>query len=290
MDIRQLRYYKEIVDQGSISKAAERLHIAQPPLSQLLKKLEDDFNTELIRRYRQKWEVTESGELLYRYAVQILGQMAEVKKKINEVEEGSAGSVNVGVSSACYNMLIDYIAEFRAQFPQIKISIHSGDSETLLNKLKQQEIDLALLIRPGNTEQFDTKSLDPEQSILIVPDSWAPSLPAEPALKDIGHLPFIMLGEMEDYSFHSSLLRTFKAHHIEPDIVIECKDIPILVALVNRGLGISIIPRMNYKSLFVEHLRIYEFTQFEASVEPVVMKLRDVPVSKAAEKFWNIVQ
>lgn len=91
MDIRQLRYYKEIVDQGSISKAAERLHIAQPPLSQLLKKLEDDFNTELIRRYRQKWEVTESGELLYRYAVQILGQMAEVKKRINEVEEGSPG-------------------------------------------------------------------------------------------------------------------------------------------------------------------------------------------------------
>ncbi|MEY8560759.1 LysR family transcriptional regulator [Jeotgalicoccus halotolerans] len=78
MDIRQLRYYKEIVDQGSISKAAERLHIAQPPLSQLLKKLEDDFNTELIRRYRQKWEVTESGELLYRYAVQILGQLGTI--------------------------------------------------------------------------------------------------------------------------------------------------------------------------------------------------------------------
>src|SRR5699024_11939673 len=141
MDIRQLRYYKEIVDQGSISKAAERLHIAQPPLSQLLKKLEDDFNTELIRRYRQKWEITESGELLYRYAVQILGQMAEVKKRINEVEEGSAGSVNVGVSSACYNMLIDYIAEFRAQFPKIKISIHSGDSETLLKDRKSTRLN-----------------------------------------------------------------------------------------------------------------------------------------------------
>lgn len=78
MDIRQLRYYKEIVDQGSISKAAESLHIAQQPLSQLLKKLEDDFNTELIRRYRQKWEVTESGELLYLYAVQILGQLGTI--------------------------------------------------------------------------------------------------------------------------------------------------------------------------------------------------------------------
>ena len=200
------------------------------------------------------------------------------------------GSVNVGVSSACYNMLIDYIAEFRGQYPKIKISIHSGDSETLLNKIKQQEIDLALLIRPGNTEQFDTKSLSPERSILIVPDTWASSLPAKPTMEDIAPLPFIMLGAMEDYSFTNDLLRTFEHHNINPNIVIECKDIPILVAMVSRGLGVSIIPRMNYKSLFVEKLKIYDFPQFDSSVEPVVMKLKDVPISKAAEKFWEIMQ
>ena len=290
MDLRQLQYYKEIVKQGNISKAAEILNIAQPPLSQLLKKLEEELGTTLIHRYRQKWEVTESGQLLYQYAVQLLSQMEEIKNRIYEIEEGSAGTVQIGVSSACSNMLIDYIAEFREQFPQITISIFSGDSEGLLKKLKQKEIDIALLIRPSNTEQYETKTLKSEPNILIVPNSWATSLSAQPTFKEIAHLPFIMLGAMEGYSFHGELLRAFEDHEVKPNVIIECKDIPVLVSLVNRGLGISIIPRMNYKSLFVEHVKIYECRQFDFNVEPVMVKLKDVPISKATTFFWNMVK
>ena len=104
MDFRQLHYFKEIVKQGSISKAAEVLHIAQPPLSQLLKKLENDLGTTLIHRYRQKWELTETGELLYQYADQLLMQMQDVKQQIQEIEQGIAGTVRIGVSSACSNI------------------------------------------------------------------------------------------------------------------------------------------------------------------------------------------
>ncbi|GAB3056531.1 LysR family transcriptional regulator [Virgibacillus ainsalahensis] len=290
MDIRQLQYYKEIVKQGSISKAAEALNIAQPPLSQLLKKLETELGTTLIHRYRQKWELTESGQLLYQYADQLLSQMEEMKRHIHEIEEGTAGTVRIGVSSACSNMLIDYIAEFREQFAQIKINIFTGDSEGLLKKLKQKEIDIALLLQPSNIEQYETKTLKREPAILVVPNSWTTSLSAQPRLKEIAHLPFIMLGAMEGYSFYGNILKAFEKHEIKPNIIIECKDIPMLIALVNRGLGISIIPRMNYKSLFFEHLKIYEFRQFDFSVEPVMMKLKDVPVSKAAAQFWQMVK
>jgi LysR family transcriptional regulator, salicylic acid-responsive activator of bsdBCD len=290
MDIRQLQYYKEIVKQGSISKAAEILNIAQPPLSQLLKKLETELGTTLIHRYRQKWELTESGKLLYQYAEQVLSQMEEVKRRIHEIEEGTAGTVHIGVSSACSNMLIDYITEFREQFAGIKINIFSGDSEGLLKKLNQKEIDIALLLRPSNTEQYETKTLKKEPTILIVPNRWTTPLSAQPTLKEIAHLPFIMLGAMEGYSFHGNILKAFEEHEVKPNIIIECKDIPMLVALVNRGLGISIIPRMNYKSLFYEHLKIYEFMQFDSSVEPVMMKLKDVPISKAATQFWQMVK
>ncbi|ULT59538.1 LysR family transcriptional regulator [Neobacillus drentensis] len=290
MDLRQLQYYQEIVKQGNISKAAEKLNIAQPPLSQLLQKLENELGTTLIHRYRQKWEVTESGQLLYQYAKQLVSQMEEVKRRIHEIEEGSAGTVHIGVSSACSNMLIDYIAKFREQFAKIKFSIFSRESEGLLKKLKQKEIDIALLIRPSNTEQFETKTLKKEPNILIVPKRWTTSLSAQPTLKEIAHLPFIMLGAMEGFSFHGDLLKAFEDHGVKPNIIIECKDIPMLVALVNRGLGISIIPNMHHKSLFVEHLKIYEFRQFDSSVEPVMMKLKDVSISKAATQFWEMVK
>ena len=123
MDIRQLHYFREIVKQGSISKAAEVLHIAQPPLSQLLKKLETDLGTTLIHRYRKKWELTETGEILYQYAEQMLMQMQDVKQRIQEIEQGIAGTVSIGVSSACSNMLIDYVSMFRTQYPNVKIEL-----------------------------------------------------------------------------------------------------------------------------------------------------------------------
>ena len=290
MDIRQLQYYKEIVKQGNISKAAEILNIAQPPLSQLLKKLETELGTTLIHRYRQKWELTESGKLLYEYAEQLLNQTEVMKKRIHEIEEGTGGTVRIGVSSACSNLLIDYIAEFREKFAQIKINIYSGDSEGLLKKLKQKEIDIALLLKPSNTEQYETKTLKREPTILVVPNSWTTSLTAQPTLKEIAHFPFIMLGAMEGYSFNGNLLKAFEENKVKPNIIVECKDIPMVVALVNRGLGISIIPRMNYKTLFFEHLKIYEFMQFDFSVEPVMAKLNDVPISKAARQFWEMVR
>ena len=90
MDIRQLKYFKEIVRQGSISKAAEVLHIAQPPLSQVLKKLETELGTTLIHRYRKKWELTEAGKILYQYTEEMLLRMQDVKQRIQEIEQGTS--------------------------------------------------------------------------------------------------------------------------------------------------------------------------------------------------------
>lgn len=289
MDFRQLYYYREIVREASISKAAEKLHIAQPPLGQLLKRLEDELETTLIHRYRQKWEVTEAGLLLYDYANQIVGQTDQLKKRIHELEVGQGGTIEIGVSSSCYNLLIDYLQSFRSQYPEVKILIHSGDSESLVDKLKEKEIDIAIVMRPSFTDDYDVKVLDSEPNILITPESWANDLPNEPELKDLVHLPFIMLGAMKDYTFRNDLLKSFARRGIKPNIVMECKDLPILVSLVSHELGISIIPGMNNKSLDTEHLKIYKLPQLNVTVEPVFLKLKNIPLSTAANNFWSLV-
>lgn len=290
MDIRQLHYFKEIVKQSSISKAAEALHIAQPPLSQLLKKLETELGTTLIHRYRKKWELTETGKLLYQYAEQMLLQMKDVKQRIQEVEQGKAGTVRIGVSSACSNMLIDYISMYRAQFPKVKMSIMNGNSEELLKRLDQREIDLAFLLRLTNSEQYEMKILKKQPYVVIVPISWSTYFShAHVTVKQIAHLPFILLGAMEGHSFHGDIRRAFEEHQIEPNIIIECKDISMVASLVSKGLGVSIIPSMDYASTFLENLTFYDLKQFNHNVEPVILKLKDAPTSKVATQFWDIV-
>lgn len=289
MDIRQLRYYKEIIEQGSISKAARALNMAQPPLSQLLKKLEQELGTTLIHRYRKKWEVTESGKLLYEYANRILSDTEDVKRQIREIEEGDAGTVRIGVAPACLNILVDYIAIFRKKYPQIKFNIFTDYKNGLITKLKQREIDLALLLNPGQIDSFDVKPLKKEKTILIVPESWTCFLTEKPTIEEIASLPFIMLGDLEDHSLYGKILNFFKKHGVSPDIAFQCKDIQMVVALVNRGLGISIIPRMHYQSASFEQITIYEYEEFDLQIESVLMKRNDASIAKASLKFWEIV-
>ncbi|MDT3497099.1 LysR family transcriptional regulator [Bacillus toyonensis] len=290
MDFRQLYYFKEIVKQGSISKAAEVLHIAQPPLSQLLKKLETDLGTTLIHRYRQKWELTATGEILYQYAHQMLMQIQDVKQQIQEIEQGIGGTVSIGVSSTCSNMLIDYVSTFRTQYPNVKINIVTGNSEELLKKLEQREIDVALLLRLGNSEQYEMKILKKQPTAVIIPSSWATSFSSQHVtIEQIAQFPFIMLGAMEGLSFNEDLFKVFDEHQVKPNIIIECKDIRMVVALVSRGLGLSVIPRMDYTSSFLEHTTLFELKQFDFHLEPVIVKLKDQRISKVASQFWEMV-
>ncbi|MBE5107472.1 LysR family transcriptional regulator [Bacillus thuringiensis] len=290
MDFRQLYYFKEIVKQGSISKAAEVLHIAQPPLSQLLKKLETDLGTTLIHRYRQKWELTETGEILYQYANQMLMQIQDVKQQIQEIEQGIGGTVSIGVSSTCSNMLIDYVSTFRTQYPNVKINIVTGNSEELLKRLEQREIDVALLLRLGNSEQYEMKILKKQPTAVIIPTSWAKSFSSQHVtIEQIAKFPFIMLGAMEGLSFNEDLFKVFDEHQVKPNIIIECKDIRMVVALVSRGLGLSVIPRMDYTSSFLEHTTLFELKQFDFYLEPVIVKLKDQRISKVASQFWGMV-
>ncbi|MBZ5752583.1 LysR family transcriptional regulator [Metabacillus rhizolycopersici] len=291
MDIRKLHYFKEIVKQGSISKAAEVLHIAQPPLSQLLKKLETELGTTLIHRYRQKWELTETGELLYRYATQMTMQMQAVKEQIQEIEQGTAGMVRIGVSTAYSNMLIDYIIKYREQYPNVKISIINSNSEELLKRLEQREIDVALLLRTNNSEQYNMRILKGQPYVVIIPTSWSSSFPSQHAtFEQIAQYPFIMLGAMEGVSFTEDILKAFDDHHVKPNIIIECKDIMMVASLVGRGVGLSVIPRMDYASPLLEHITHLELKHFDFSVEPVIIKLKDERIPKAASQFWEIVE
>ncbi|EJQ43159.1 hypothetical protein IEE_03337 [Bacillus cereus BAG5X1-1] len=290
MDFRQLYYFNEIVKQGSISKAAEVLHIAQPPLSQLLKKLETDLGTTLIHRYRQKWELTATGEILYQYANQMLIQIQDVKQQIQEIEQGIGGTVSIGVSSVCSNMLIDYVSTFRTQYPNVKINIVTGNSEELLKRLEQREIDVALLLRLGNSEQYEMKILKKQPTAVIIPSSWATSFSSQHVtIEQIAQFPFIMLGAMEGLSFNEDLFKVFDEHQVKPNIIIECKDIRMVVALVSRGLGLSVIPRMDYTSSFLEHTTLFELKQFDFHLEPVIVKLKDQRISKVASQFWEMV-
>lgn len=98
-----------------------------------------------------------------------------------------------------------------------------------------------------------------------------------------------MLGAMEGLSFNEDLLKAFDTYKVQPNIIIECKDISMVIALVSKGLGLSIIPKMDYTSPFLAHTTLLELEQFDFHLEPVIVKLKNQRISTAATLFWEIV-
>lgn len=286
MDIKQLKYFKTIVDEGNISKAAEVLRMAQPPLSQQLKRLENELGTVLIKRYTQQWELTETGKTLYRHAIHMLQNMKGIKQEIKEIEEGMRGNLAIGVSSSCVNILHKSIYNFREKYPNVFIKILKGDSSYLQQLLMEREIELSFMLLPMSFRDYRVISLSREPFVVAFPSSWKSKfVHNKVSLKELSSFPFLMLGPMKGYSMHESILSHFHKHQFSPNIVMECTDIATLLTFVASAIGISIIPRSEIYVTFNQGISTIEIEDLSLYIEPAILFSKEHHLTKAAEHF-----
>ncbi|RDW16087.1 LysR family transcriptional regulator [Oceanobacillus arenosus] len=286
MDIKQLLYFKTIVDEGNITKAAKTLHIAQPPLSQQLKRLETELDTVLIKRYTHKWELTETGRILYRHAVNMLQDMKEVKREINEMEDGTSGTLSIGVTSSCVGFLPKNIQRFRESYPHVFIKIWKGDSSYLQNLLLERKIELSLMLLPTSFQDYHVKLLPKYPFVVVIPASWKSKFPnGTVSLKEIIDYPFLMLGPMKGYIMYETIMREFYMHKFSPNIVMECIDISTLLSFVALGIGISIIPKSDIYGSFHQEIEALEIEDFSLFIEHAIIYRKEHTLNTAAKNF-----
>lgn len=288
MDIRQLNYFKTIVDAGNISKAAEMLYMAQPPLSQMLKRLEAELGATLIYRHTQKWELTEAGRTLYKHANHMLQKTADIKKEIQEISQGIRGNLSIGVSSTCISLLPKNIKEFRQSYPEVYIKIWKGDSSYLEELLHEGKIEAALMLLPMELANYGFLTLPKEPFVIAVPKVWGEPITKKVIrVEQIMDYPFLMLAPMEGYSVYENIVNHFYKNNLTPNFIMECKDISTLLVLVASGVGISIIPKSEIHEAYKHDITTFEIEDFFFAVEPSLIWLKDHHLSKAAERFLD---
>jgi LysR family transcriptional regulator, salicylic acid-responsive activator of bsdBCD len=289
MDTKHLRYYIEIVEKGNISKAAESLFIAQPALSIVLKKMEEDLGTTLILRQKKKWEITEAGRLFYTYAKQTVNELDYLKNQFEEIEKGNVGNVKIGVASSCTELLTEYLAMFCEQYPDVKITIINGDTEEIQRKLDEREIDVALILKVQELEKYKSKNLKPIPCYACIPKSWGWVERHSIKLEDFNNKRFIMLEPMKNVLYEQELHAAFITKNIYPVKIICCKDITMVLQMVTKGLGAAIVPNIDMNSVYKHEIDFIKIENYDYNISPVMISLKNKPISKAAEAFWNYV-
>ncbi|MCM2534986.1 LysR family transcriptional regulator [Neobacillus pocheonensis] len=290
MDIRQLRYFIAIAEEGTITKAAEALHMAQPPLSRQLKLIEDELGVMLFERNKKKKvTLTNEGKLFLKKAKQVLFTLEEAIIEVQEFGEEISGTLSIG--STIYNapLLLSTLKEFRKKYPQVNFSIWEGNSIRLMELLDNHQIDIALSGSSFAKDRFEMIELDKDPCVFIVPKDFEVETD-NVDINTITTFPLILLGPSEGNTLYDQIINEFKRLDLVPSILCECHDSAMLLNLVSMGFGATILPLSLANAQLKGDFNILPIEKNPWETQPALIWRSNSYLSVTAKEFLRFFQ
>lgn len=287
MDIRQLLYFTTIAEEGSISAAAKKLHLSQPPLSYQMKLLEEELHLPLIERSARGIALTEAGRVLYKRAQGILELSELTRKEMLAMASGFTGTLHIGtVSSSGASLLGWRIPAFHQKYPQIGFAIHEGNTFELMEMLESGLIELAIVRTPFHNDQLNCLYLSPEPMIAAGAASFFPAgMPSGQSisLELLGHTPVILYRR-----FEKILLSLCEQKGITPQVFCIADDARTTLMWAEAGLGVAVVPQSAYR-IMPHHNMVYgELSEEDLHTRIAAVCKKGCSLSWAAQQFLEI--
>ena len=242
MDIRSIRYFMEAARELNITRAAENLHIAQPPLSRQIHQLEEELGVELFERKKKKLQLTEVGQLLLHRGDQIVTLVEKTEDEIRAFGKGVTGTLYLGtVEGSAPKMISRWVAEFSCRYPEVQYNLWNGSSDDVISRLSKGLCDLAVIAAPYDTERWEGIPVGSEPWAALIPhDHPLAKAPGDfVSLSDLAGEPLIIPSRK---SRAKEIRGWFEKIKEEPKILCEISNYMNAFALVKAKVGIAIFP------------------------------------------------
>ena len=290
MELRHLRYFRAVAEELHFGRAAERLHIAQPPLSQQIRQLERELEVSLFTRSTRRVELTAAGEAYLKRAVAVLDAVDDAGQQARRIAHGVEGHLTIGcVGSATYSVLPRLVRALRDELPHVEISIRGEMlAPAQLDALRAGDVDIALLRPPVDDAAIRVEVLRRDRLIA--------ALPAEHPL---AQRDLLRVGELrgEDFIAHAGQGRSVMGGLLAaicadagfaPRIRHEVSETSTLVTLVAAGLGVAVVPAPT-ADLDIAGVTYRQLEPASLGVDLVAAHLVDAP-SPAIERALGVLR
>src|SRR6266404_8118473 len=290
MEMNQLEFFRKVVEEGSFSKAAERVFRTQPAVSIAIRRLEEEIGAPLFERSQKTQALTEVGKLVYDYAKRILALRDQAQDVVSELRSLKRGRVRIGANeSTSLYILPHLILRYREQHPNVKVEIFRQVSERLPREVLDRNVDFALLaFEPVDSDLESFPILQDELVLIMSPDD---PLAERESLKieELGEQSFVPHNVKTASRY--KVVDAFEQHHTPLNITLELATIETIKRFVQLRIGLAFVPRMcvaeelqrgSLVSVPVEDL-IYVRTLW-------VTHRRGMTFSHAAEAFLGILR
>lgn len=243
MDLRQLRVFVEIVRQGSFTRAAERLHIAQPAVSISIRKLEEELELTLLNRQEKRVTLTAEGENLLLHAERILDSFAAAETEMGELRGLTQGEVRIGIPpmmSSYYFPLI--IREFRDAYPNLKLSVNGEGAASIQQMLVKGELDMGVIAGQKMLDGLECQHFLREEIVACVPLDHPLAGKESISMGEFLQEPLILF--KEGYYMRELMDDLMADEERRPQVVFETNLFSLVRSLIKQKLGISTFLRM----------------------------------------------
>lgn len=242
MDLRHLRYFATVAEEKHFGRAAERLHIAQPPLSRQIQALEKELGFALFDRSNRRVELTPAGVVLLRHCRKLFEAVDLAVHEAKRASQGESGRIMVSYpSSLAYSGLTELLRAFRARFPQVEVALRELPPQHQVDEIHAGRVDIGFVRPPVDDPSLATELVRQEPLLVALPEGHALAAKARIPLAALAREPFVLFPRPRGPAYFDHLMRLFRDAGFTPRIVQEAPQLDI-VSLVAAGFGVSVLP------------------------------------------------
>ncbi|MGJ7911713.1 LysR family transcriptional regulator [Neobacillus sp. LXY-1] len=289
MELRQLEYFYAVCQELHFTRAAEKVGISQPSLSQQIRLLEHEIGTPLFDRIGKKTALTESGELLLKYTRNIFHELEQAKTSINELNGLQRGTISIGTLLTVENYLIPPILRnFHHLYPGVKISVFGLRTGDIHKQLLENKLDMGIVFLPMKRDELETIPLYTEEMAFAVPVGHPLEKQSTLSIEVLQTTPSILLPEQ--YFIRQLINKACKDMGFIPEPVFEITTMQSLINMVIDRVGVTILPRPYLEYLNHPGIRIIPIQNGNLARDIGIIYRKDKYLSVATRIFINTLK
>jgi DNA-binding transcriptional LysR family regulator len=241
--LHQLRYFVAVAEELHFRRAAERLHMSQPPLSEAIRELEAAIGAQLLERSRRRVALTAAGELLLRDVRTVLASLEQALETARRIGTGQAGRLRLSfVGSALYGVVPDLLRAFSLERPDIELELHERSTTEQLAALVDGDLDIGFVRAPAAAEGVIGETIMREPTVAALPEGHPLSRLKRIPIARLRTEPFVLFPRGQAPGLHDAITAALAGGGAPPRIVQEVAEMQTIVGLVASGMGVSLVP------------------------------------------------
>jgi DNA-binding transcriptional LysR family regulator len=289
MELRHLRYFVAVAEELHFGHAAQKLGMAQPPLSQQIRRLELEIGVQLLQRTKRRVQLTEAGRSFLEGAREALSQVDHAVEVAQRASRGEVGKLAIGfLGAAASSLLPSILVAFRRRYPDVELKLHELKTSELIAALRDRQVQVGLVRLPVYDELLAVEPILREELVVALPERHALASRARISLRDLAQEAFLMPPRELAPSFHEQVLNLCHQAGFAPKLGAEASQLQTIINLVAAGMGVTLVAE-SVRNLAGRGVVFKRLPEPAPMVEVGVAWRRDA-CSEVLSAFLNVVR